>query len=194
VKIPDYGRAARSWPKARKWPAKKFDLGEPAYESLLLSVTVHPDGRAYGDSEPSGTRTRDPLIKSQMLYRPELTARATKRFKISHLRTEREHLILAARLGVPFRVPWGARVPLSVRANPTPCHSGSEAGKAELIPGDLAPAHPVSPQLGHLVALAAQVSSGCLEPRPSRQCAGGRGSRVPLDRHQNRWLPARQKI
>jgi hypothetical protein len=24
--------------------------------------------------EPSGTRTRDPLIKSQMLYRPELTA------------------------------------------------------------------------------------------------------------------------
>ncbi len=25
-------------------------------------------------SEPSGTRTRDPLIKSQMLYRPELTA------------------------------------------------------------------------------------------------------------------------
>jgi len=29
-------------------------------------------------SEPSGTRTRDPLIKSQMLYRPELTARRNK--------------------------------------------------------------------------------------------------------------------
>jgi hypothetical protein len=29
-------------------------------------------------SEPSGTRTRDPLIKSQMLYRPELTARRDK--------------------------------------------------------------------------------------------------------------------
>jgi hypothetical protein len=25
-------------------------------------------------SEPSGTRTRDPVIKSHMLYRPELTA------------------------------------------------------------------------------------------------------------------------
>ena len=24
--------------------------------------------------EPSGTRTRDPVIKSHMLYRPELTA------------------------------------------------------------------------------------------------------------------------
>ena len=28
--------------------------------------------RGYGG--PSGTRTQDPLIKSQMLYRPELTA------------------------------------------------------------------------------------------------------------------------
>jgi hypothetical protein len=28
--------------------------------------------------EPSGTRTRDPLIKSQMLYRPELTAHREK--------------------------------------------------------------------------------------------------------------------
>ena len=28
--------------------------------------------------EPSGTRTRDPLIKSQMLYRPELTAHTEK--------------------------------------------------------------------------------------------------------------------
>jgi hypothetical protein len=30
------------------------------------------------DGEPSGTRTRDPLIKSQMLYRPELTAHREK--------------------------------------------------------------------------------------------------------------------
>jgi hypothetical protein len=32
--------------------------------------------------EPSGTRTRDPVIKSHMLYRPELTAHKTQRASI----------------------------------------------------------------------------------------------------------------
>src|ERR1700676_1418782 len=52
---------------------------------LVLSITKIADRknpvektirviRRFGQGEPSGTRTRDPLIKSQMLYRPELTA------------------------------------------------------------------------------------------------------------------------
>src|ERR1700686_686435 len=46
---------------------------------LVLCITKTADRkrnryRQTRKGEPSGTRTRDPLIKSQMLYRPELTA------------------------------------------------------------------------------------------------------------------------
>jgi hypothetical protein len=41
-------------------------FGSKQVEKILQFI------RFFG--EPSGTRTRDPLIKSQMLYRPELTA------------------------------------------------------------------------------------------------------------------------
>jgi hypothetical protein len=39
--------------------------------------------------EPSGTRTRDPLIKSQMLYRPELTAHRGRDANLTILRAFR---------------------------------------------------------------------------------------------------------
>ena len=39
---------------------------------MVSSLEEHVRRSNFG--EPSGTRTQDPLIKSQMLYRPELTA------------------------------------------------------------------------------------------------------------------------
>ncbi len=45
-------------------------------QTLGRFVNEFPSLALFGNfaGEPSGTRTRDPLIKSQMLYRPELTA------------------------------------------------------------------------------------------------------------------------
>src|SRR5882762_6668896 len=42
--------------------------------AVVKRVPSGLDGKRLG--EPSGDRTRDPLIKSQVLYRSELTARA----------------------------------------------------------------------------------------------------------------------
>jgi hypothetical protein len=52
-------------------PASSFSISAKLRSATLREPSAFAWGRR---SEPSGTRTRDPLIKSQMLYRPELTA------------------------------------------------------------------------------------------------------------------------